>query len=347
MGHMKQNIYNTIYGLAVVDASARPYEFINDQKTLARLANYDYLNPGEQLRISDDTQMSIYLIEAFFDWKNAPAPRKSLFGRRNQPSENSFITHVGYRFLTWRADPRNNRAPGNACMHALNTLHDELMRDPDFIHDAAGLSAWGKQVTPNSMGSGTVMRTPWLGILHYEGVVSYDTLKDMCVDSSYLTHGHAGAILPSFLAALLTSEFLSHGYKGKDETFDFIDAFIQRHPSEELSQMLTTLRDIPDEWFTSQDHEHTDISGYFPLWTGPDVLGSAIAILCATQHDAVAFMKRNLINNQDSDTVGAVAGAFMGACSNDPHLWGELPHSLEPDYTQELNSVLAKLDSMQ
>lgn len=340
---MNQKIKNAIYGLAIGDATAYNYEFLSADQTKKILeeSNYDWLNPNidKILEVSDDTQMSIYLLEAFFNWKES-----------NEPY-NRFIQHAAERFVTWYQDPRNNRAPGNACINATYALSKLAGGYPKnmltLIKNDGALDRWGKRYTPNSMGSGTVMRSPWLGLLHAEGIISSGELTYFNEKHSILTHGHDAANHSANLASIITSKLLTDGYQGKNWIFNIVEDFISHTPNKELEDMLLKLKAIPNEWFTMKDHKNTDINEYFPSqWTSPYVLGSAIAILIATVGNPVAMMQRCMINNQDSDTIGAVAGAFVGVCSDDPDFWHGIEQKLELDYLEELDTLIARFENL-
>lgn len=337
---MKTNTRNAIYGLALGDATAYPYEFLTPKTTRKHLAaiEYDYANPQSTLQVSDDTQMSIYLLQAFFEWKE------------QSQNNDEFIEYVADSFLIWLDDFRNTRAPGNACISSLESL--KLFRQ----HNGEGmgnisdertlLNKWGSIFTTNSMGSGTVMRAPWMGLLYAEGILSMEELVMFNKAHCILTHGHKAATDAALLTSLITAHLVTHGYNGKTEILDLIEDFNAECKSREITYMSIVLETIPDGWFKSTNHEHSDVGAFFPrYWTATYVLGSALAILFATVGDPIAMMKRCMINSQDSDTVGAVAGAFLGACSDDENFWMGLEWNLEVDYIMEIEEVLACIET--
>lgn len=119
---------NVLRGCAYGDAWGDRNEF----RSYAMLAADSPCGPElpEQLRITDDTQMTLSLVRAL----NGAARKSDAELRKDIIDE----------FVRWLHDPDNNRAPGNTCLAATRNL-------------AKGLP-WTAATVPHSDGCGTVMR---------------------------------------------------------------------------------------------------------------------------------------------------------------------------------------------
>lgn len=324
---MDSRIKNTVYGLAIGDALGYPTEFISIEESLDKFGGQELSEWNDNLTISDDTQMSLALFNGFIEWQ------------ASGDHENGFVYHVATEFLNWLDDGRNNRAPGMACLNSLKALKQQSEGSPRNI-PSQDLAEWGKSTTPDSMGSGTVMRSPWLGMLHGLGLMDNRQLANFSKQHSMLTHGHDSAAPAAHLTALITSELISTGYHGTGEVLGMVCKYANVTKDPEILEMKTRLLNIPEEWFESDDHENADVGQWFSShWKATNVLGSAIAVFAASNGDPDALVKRLMFNSQDTDTLGAIAGAFLGAASNDDNLWGHLPSLIEDDYQYELNEV--------
>lgn len=324
---MDTRIRNTVYGLAIGDALGYPTEFLSVKESIRLYGGEPLWERVDPLIVSDDTQMSIALVKGFLKW------------HESGDHQNGFAYYVADEFLEWLDDPRNDRAPGNACISSLSALKQRANHHVRDI-DRHELSSWGHLTTPNSMGSGTVMRAPWMGLLHGLGIITGDDLADFSRQHSVLTHGHDTATTAAHLTSLITSRLLRHGDRGGGGVLSLMARYAHDSGDAEIQEMKTRLCRIPDEWFFDEDHENADVGQWFSShWKATNVLGSAFAVFNSSHGNPHNLASRIMFNSQDTDTLGAIAGAFLGASNGDPDLWGHLPELIEPDYLAELDWI--------
>lgn len=329
-------VRNALYGLAVGNAMTHKYEpFHFDEMSFRRgfSSELDVL-AQKKAHISEDTQVSIALLRAFSDWQV------------NGSIDEHFINYAAHRLSLWTEDKRNNQSPNNTCMYSMRKLVEEERTNGVSVLDMPHhlLSAWGRIHAPVSLGSGTVMRSPWLGIPYAQGQVTLEQLDRFNHDQAAMTHGSAEAGDVSQLASLIVADLLVSHDMTREHMLSLIDDFMLAPHVEDaqgaLKEMQKTLHAIPLEWYDEEDHEQANISRYFADGrTGPEVLGCAIAITVAAKGNPDHLILRSAFNSHDSDTIGAVAGAFLGAGSNDPQLWERYIPRLDKFYLEEMEMM--------
>lgn len=312
---------NVLRGVAYGDSWGEPNEF----QSIRGLTKDSPKGPGmpKELRISDDTQMTLYLATALKVSAGMPMPVVK--------------TAIEAAFLRYYDDPMNNRAPGMTVMGSLA----QLKRG----------APWQAATNKGSDGCGTVMRTSPCAFLpedQWVGVTAF---------AAALTHGAANAIAAAILNVALLRGLLAgeirfgelieaglelasnpHRYGfidvGEDEWLDGYEV-----PGglasgfEELAQMLAlasaelpTLRREP--WALEADPSFQQSTRQSPSrgggWRAHTCLGSALlAIDMLADTDPVAALRRAVTTDGDSDSIGAVAGALLGAGGVDWVLLGE------------------------
>ncbi|MFG2045885.1 ADP-ribosylglycohydrolase family protein [Micromonospora sp. NPDC048935] len=295
----------SLFGLAYGDALGKPTEFL----TVAEIEHrYGPAGPrelsGEPALVTDDTQMALAV-----GWALHEAP--SLTPEAVEPL-------LRRRFLAWAVSPDNNRAPGMTCLRACAELSRGLR--------------WQEATVPGSKGCGANMRVTPVGLLD----VDLDTLAGLAQLQAGLTHGHptglaaseltayavfvlrAGATLPE-LPALLTERALAQRLVYRERWLGDLwqraglsspADFIAPGWDECLAALgrLTTALSQPDD---GGDPCRATGEG----WVAEEAL--ATALLCAIRHadDPVAALARGATTAGDSDSIAALAGAFVGAAA--------------------------------
>ncbi|WCN82694.1 ADP-ribosylglycohydrolase family protein [Micromonospora sp. LH3U1] len=293
----------SLFGLAYGDALGKPTEFL----TVAEIEHrYGPTGPrelsGEPALVTDDTQMALAV-----GWALHEAP--------------SFTPEVvepllRRRFVAWSVSPDNNRAPGMTCLRACAELSRGLR--------------WQEATVAGSKGCGANMRVTPVGLLD----VDLDTLAGLAQLQAGLTHGHptglaaseltayavfalrAGAPLPE-LPAILTERALTQREVYREQWLGDLwqrpgvrsaEEFIARGWDECLLALgrLTAALGEPDD---GGDPCRATGEG----WIAEEAL--ATALLCAVRHavDPVAALARGATTAGDSDSIAALAGAFVGA----------------------------------
>ncbi|MGC4756089.1 ADP-ribosylglycohydrolase family protein [Micromonospora trifolii] len=293
----------SLFGLAYGDALGKPTEFL----TVAEIERrYGPAGPrelsGEPALVTDDTQMALAVGWALRETPSfTPEAVEPLLRRR---------------FLAWAVSPDNNRAPGMTCLRACAELSRGV--------------PWQEATVLGSKGCGANMRVTPVGLLD----VDLDTLAGLAQLQAGLTHGHptglaaseltayavfvlrAGVPLPD-LPAVLTERALSQRLVYSERWLGDLwqragsgsgQEFIAQGWDECLAVLgrLTTALAQPDD---GGDPCQATGEG----WVAEEAL--ATALLCAVRHadDPVAALARGATTAGDSDSIAALAGAFVGA----------------------------------
>lgn len=329
-------IRNSVYGLALGDALGYRTEFLNFKNALDTVGSIDFETIDTKLHISDDTQMSLYLMDGF---KQVYDPEISY-----PEQAGDIIRSIAQQFLVWLHDPENIRAPGNACISSLRYMERNFSVTDDPIEIILQSSSPNRE----SKGSGTVMRSPWIGLLHAEGAIPEHDFKTFCYQQSMLTHRHPTALHAAYLGSLLTSKLYSNELQpGQLHEFCVYvcDKKINLPGWEELKQDFLAVKYLPKDYDTSHFSQY-DPSGYL----GKDgkastVLVTAVAMIDRFGHNPLEVMRRCVFNSGDSDTIAAVAGGILGACYED-NIWESVEGVIETAYVPWLDKTVAYIEGL-
>lgn len=292
----------SLFGLAYGDALGKPTEFLSVPEIHRR---YGPGGPrelvGDPVLVTDDTQMALAVAWALHDAPGySPEAVEPLLRRR---------------FLDWAASPENNRAPGMTCLRACGELGRGL--------------PWQQATVIDSKGCGANMRVTPVGLLD----VDLDTLAGLSQLQAGLTHGHPTGLaaseltayavrvlrdgaVPAELPGLLTDRARTQRRTYRE---DWLGDLWQRSgansPAEFIAQgwdecrsaldRLDAVLRLPDDG--GDPCRHTGEG-----WIAEEAL--ATALLCVLRHpdDPVAAIGRGATTAGDSDSIAALAGAFLG-----------------------------------
>jgi ADP-ribosylglycohydrolase len=296
---------NVIRGVALGDAWGDKNEFAS----IATLIKDNPKGPDipAHLRVTDDSQMSLYLADALDEtWGEDMATVKTAIARA---------------FKTYQRDPDNNRAPGVTVMTSLGKLSFDG-------------SNWKEATSKTSDGSGTVMRTSPTAFLpedRWVGVTAY---------AAALTHGSATGIAAAILDVAILRDILEgkatvgnllwHAFElaespeeyGLTEVGDWLDgyevdlargfAFIHGLLEDALAA-LPELRGNP--WGSDSDPSLAVPEGHNRGggWRAPFTLVIALLAADMLPGKPMEALRRAVTTDGDSDTIGAVTGALLGA----------------------------------
>lgn len=317
-------IENSVYGLALGDAMGYFTEFMYWADGIKKYYDYpdNYLDK-EEWQISDDTQMSIAVAETVHN----------VLHDMPQATNDDFMQPMAKSFVRWlNGEPL--RGPGNSCVSAISALERDNCIN---LYKYAGSEA---------KGSGTVMRSPWIGLMHS---ISDENLEDFCTKQASLTHGHATAIHCSYLTALITRKL----YKGELVPGELI-AFIRDYASSqamddgwfELIITLDNIQYLPQDWASKGFNEYDPSYAIGFSGTAVNVLVTAALITDAFgQNRPIDGLKRGMFCGGDSDSLNALNGAFIGASHDTPNLWGyDLSDKIEKAYKPRLENIVTSLE---
>lgn len=298
---------NVVRGVALGDAWGDPNEF----RSIDSLVRDDPMGPKmpQELNITDDTQMTLYLASALDD----------SWGADMATVQKAIID----AFMAYYHDSDTpSRAPGITVMGSLRGI--------------AGGQKWQHATNKTSDGSGTVMRTSPTAFLpedRWVGVTAF---------AAAVTHGSATGVAAAILnAALLreamagkvkAGELLGHAWRMADkaeelgllDVGEWLDGYQVDLTKgfEFLSRMLfearTVLRTLQvDPWAKSSDPSLQPGLWKNPTtgggWRAPTTLGIALLAIDMLPEDPWLALRRSVTTDGDSDTIGAVAGGLMGA----------------------------------
>ncbi|MEU5945487.1 ADP-ribosylglycohydrolase family protein [Micromonospora sp. NPDC047465] len=322
----------SLFGLAYGDALGKPTEFLTVAEIVRR---YGPAGPrelaGHPALVTDDTQMALAVGWALHD---APA----LTPEAVEPL-------LRQRFLDWAASPENNRAPGMTCLRACAELGRGVR--------------WQEATVAGSKGCGANMRVTPVGLLD----VDVETLAGLSQLQAGLTHGHPTGLAASELTAyavwLLRAgaapadlpRLLADRARDQRRVYraDWLGDLWQRPGVETpedfiargwdeclavLGRLDAALAD-PDDG--GDPCRHTGEG-----WIAEEAL--ATALFCAIRHadDPVAALARGATTAGDSDSIAALAGAFVGAALGMP-AWPDA-WSARIEYADQLHALARALD---
>lgn len=331
----------TVYGLAFGDAIGDPTEFISYKRMAAafRKAGPDL---PVKLRITDDTQMSLAVWHAL----NAA---NGLSGLRAE---------LAREFLAWRIDPDNNRAPGGTCMRSLGKLSRH--RRPE--------RTWERATDATSSGCGAVMRAPWIGI---HPALYRDEVSTVAKAQAALTHGHPEAVYAAAAVAELVAALVAEDVDlqaAPDYLLEYCRGeWLCRYDRDALGSLARRCDGMPEReyhqrgvWAVAQAAIRAqklatalERRGPFQFdpctiggegWTSADCLATALGIASGLRaHEPLTALRQAAMTNGDSDSIGAVAGALVGAGRGAFSL--HLADRLEERYQRELDQVVTDLSA--
>lgn len=346
MINVKEGIFvsvveNCVYGLAFGDAWGNKLEFLPHDRIMLK----ERLFPSRGF-VTDDTQMSLYALTTLLD------DRRWLFSRfmKNDSQVNADKVRVAFlkSFVVFGADPNNDRAPGRACMKAIHAA----TRSDNNLGDGQGFTNW------DSKGCGANMRNPWFGLLP----VSRERIALLSVLQCETTHSHPLALSSAIITALcvrdvvdgrgvfgsgdgvawikrLCDEALTYDYgKSSERVFDGL---------RELTAFVEDKQVLYDQFLVS-DH-NSDISLFLGEgWVAEEALLNAVGALerygvLRNVDGFLAGVNRLVCSSGDSDSIGAIGGALLGANLIEGEKLPAYENHLEVRYQGELSSVITRV----
>ncbi|MHC5558095.1 ADP-ribosylglycohydrolase family protein [Kocuria sp. U4B] len=273
-----------------------------------------------RLRISDDTQMSLYTLDALqevVEWAN-----------EGQPADETACLWLAYlRWLRTQGEPvpaeapqplprwldahevlHARRAPGNA---VLTSLRSGRMGEVE------------RPILPDAKGCGTVMRSAPFGLLPHVG---WRTLAPLAINGAALTHGHPEAQSAAAVYAFVVHAAVRARREGVERPVAAAVAAARAVAGQLTRPVAETLRLLDDAVRAAgegplEPGELTRLLG--EGWTAPEALAVGVwaALRAEAEHPAAAdpqaVFRRGVglavAHDGDSDSTGAVAGAVLAA----------------------------------
>jgi len=322
---------NVLRGVAFGDAWGDPNEFDSITRLLKENNGLGPDLPAK-LRITDDTQMTLYLAKALNDsWGQDPDQVRAAIRKE---------------FLTYARDPQNFRAPGTTVMGSLGRLRSG--------------AHWHRTTNRGSDGSGSVMRTSPCAFLpedRWVGITAY---------AAALTHGNANSIAAAILnvamlrlliqnrinpaAGHLLEVARQHAVNpelhGLMDTGDWLEGFEVdltkgfANLVELIDLALAKLPELQENPWAGRKSDPSlvvaDSEWRGGGWRGPEALVIAMLAIDMFPGDEWLALRRSVVTDGDSDTIGAVAGGLIGAMEPDTFMfaWKEDASRFEDIYQE-------------
>ena len=304
-----------IIGGAIGDALGYPVEFvysfheIQNKYGESGIVNYDlgYTWLKDEIikaQVSDDTQMTLYTLEALM--QNANSNEEII-----QNVTNSYLIWLGFQtgqnvigediYKTSKIPELNNRrAPGNTCITALKSLNN------------------GREVVNGSKGCGGIMRVAPIGIYGFLKGWTLEKTAEIAGQIAEITHKHPLSTYSSAVCAVLIQLCLREGKMNKEifekmvlESLDIIKNLYGN--SSQMNSFDSYIRNTL-ALTESQDPDWKIIEQKIGEgWVAEESL--AIAVFCVARH--INNFKDCIVSavnhGGDSDSTGAIAGNIIGA----------------------------------
>lgn len=323
-------IRNVVYGLALGDAVGFRVEGEPYERIVNGYAREDLHTVREKMWVSDDTTMSIYLMKAI---EETYSPTITFDEQSPALAES-----IARNFIDWYDNPDCLLGRGGACKKSLLSLKVHLDSNPEVIDMFYGSDDASK-------GSGPTMRSPWLGILHAKGILDDTDLEKLCTIQSLVTHRNLVAIHSSYLVAKIISALFTNQIKpGQIRNFAEQLCFSQEADSgwDEIIDALKTIDSLPEDYLTKEatEFDPSSVLGYHG--TAHEVLAHAVAFVDGFGENPVEILRRSIFTGGDSDTIGAIAGAMVGA-STDESIWNGIDDVIEDIFIDTLDTTISYL----
>ena len=302
-------IRGILQGLALGDALGWPVEFSSRDRIQQQYGSLGILDIPRPAIVTDDTQMTLAVAEAMVD------------AQKSSPDQ--LIYHIANRFLEWGMSPENNRAPGNACMTAVNRL--ALGKTP---HESG---------IENSEGCGTAMRVAPIGYVYQHDP---EKLREVALESSIVTHKSSVAQASAVAAAYMVKLGLDGLEPGEmlTETIKFAGP---------LCPLLTEKLELAGE--LSKEGINLDNMGLIGEgWRGHEAV--ALSWYCVNAHPddwfATVHLAVNGLASGDRDSIGCIAGGIQAARLGEDSIPSNWKEQIESKYSDEITDLSKSLSEL-
>lgn len=307
---------NVLRGVAIGDAWGNPNEF----QSIEALTASDRRGPNlpAELEVTDDTQMTLYLARALHETAGADIPVVQ--------------QAIADAYIAYTHDPDfASRAPGITVTNSLRRLESGL--------------PWQDATDDHSDGCGTVMRVSpaafserWVGISAFSAALTHGTpngVASAILNARILRYaaGPGGdhiTKLPLTLYAHQTASYLAS--RDLETVQDWL-APLEIDLREGFATLERTLRSTlavledfrEDPWAV----DPCEIGG--GGWRAHECLATALLAVDTIPYDGWEALRRAVVTDGDSDSIGAVAGGLLGAVHG--QFWpATVIERLEPRY---------------
>ena len=312
-------IRGSLFGLAYGDALAARAEFLSVDEILARWPGGPRELEGDPALITDDTQMALAVGDALVAVFGEPADA-------GRASVSEVQAALAAAFSAWFESSDNTRSPGLTCLAAAARLSQGFgWRECTIIH-SKGCGA-NMRVTPvGLLGAG------WRRTTSDGAVADLATLAQM---QAAMTHGHPTALAASELTALAVAWLVEgRGTSGlvemlrarcDSERLTYHEGWLgslweAQHGVDSGAQFIARgwsecglALDRLEAALAAGDRDTDPCEQTGGAWVADQLLSTSLLCFLLFPDDPVAALNRAAVSRGDSDSIAAVAGAYLGA----------------------------------
>lgn len=346
-------IAGSVFGLAYGDAYGARTEFMQHSNIIA---SGEGLSFPKDAYITDDTQMSLAGVNALHDSLIEVVSTGGI-AAMSKANEGEIALPFAAAYVGWLNDPQNLpfRAPGNTCLKALQAFE---------------ISSWEtglEGIIYQSKGCGANMRAPWLGLMYAGSADGLLPIANLAAAQAAVTHGHPTGVAAAVGTALVTASIMAgtrptrFGWFNIAEQLcnDFVEQVNAQFSGKltELSEPLAlAVQGMPDILRSIEksrnnfynfivSDEDSDLCSFFGEgWVAEEAFMCALGAVSRYAGDPVLGLQRLARTNGDSDSIGAIGGAYLGALNGYqgwPAAWRDI---LEAEYVPQLDAAVGKLN---
>ncbi|MGW2425126.1 ADP-ribosylglycohydrolase family protein [Streptomyces sp. NPDC001709] len=320
----RARVRGCLLGGALGDALGYPVEFASLDRIRASHGARGVTGlvpgaPGAAGLISDDTQMTLFTVEALIQaharqreqGTDGPWPLllRQAYERwletQSKPGPQQPQPGAPAGGLVTEAWLYSRRAPGNACLSGIAQLYAP---DP-----ALPLDGTPGEVNPDSKGCGTVMRSAPFGLVN-----PAEAAFAMAARGAQITHGHpTGYYAAGALAAIVAHLVAGDSLEGA--VLRTLRLLVRHHGHTETTVALHAALDLAADGAPTPEKVESLGAG----WVAEEAL--AIGVYCALAEPRPEESLPLAVNHSgDSDSTGSICGNLLGTLHGDtglPHDW--------------------------
>lgn len=312
--HLLDKIKGSFFGEALGDAMGWPVEFahvIPSEPRVITPMQHARKNSDGTAQFTDDTQMLIAATEGIL---NGLDTFDALEGDGNFFEMDFIDKGVAQAFAQWYAHPvGGHRSPGNACGMGCRNLKETLKAGVDDFFNC------GK---PGGRGCGAAMRSACYG---WFWVNDIEAAKKVAANHALMTHRSKNAMASAAATAAAVAEAIKTGCDPTSDPRSVAEAAYQAalEIDEKCARMIARAMYYAENHRISEGQVFDEFRG----WVGDEAIAASIYAFLMFPYNYADAVRLAANTPGDSDSLGAITGAIVGAYigfSNLPTEWVEI-----------------------